>query len=775
MGKGSGGGGQTTSTTNTSNIPEYARPYVETMLGSTQKQLFQGNTDESGNFNITGFQPYKAYGGTYDEQGNQISYDPSKAIAGFSPMQQQAQQGISQMQTPGEYGAAKGITGYGAMNALSLGQQANPYDFQNQVGGYMNPYMQQVLAPQMDELRRQAGITGTQQASQATQAGAFGGSRDAIMAAENQRNLMTAQNQAIGQAYGNAFNQAQNQYNQSGAFQLQANQAGMQNAAQLAGLGQQELAAQQGIYGLQNQTGASQQALEQQKINQAMTDYANAQQYPLMQLGTMSNMLRGLPMQASTTNQYAAAPNAITQGIGAAGALGSLAAATKAEGGIISVPSYNVGGAVEADLEDMDVDGLKRQVKESSSPRVKQMAQRILAEKQMATPRMAGGGIIAFAEGDKVEDNIDGMQLAEATQARDPNVVSDMDGIMMAKAEPRPAPVVQPAPTKPAAPVVTAPAPLGIVEAAQKDQAAQQAIANKSLEDIMAERQAIRENLGVGTDTARENLRAEEMSRRANLKDEAERQRNMRLAEFFASWGSTPGGTLVAGMAALKKTIPGMVEDRKEAKKLERESDKIIYDIDQATRLEKLGRIDEAAAIKEKAATHAQQLNRDLMHLQGIRETNISHEKTAKITADRMAGSQERTAEIADKRLLETQRRNFQTAQNEARKASAALEAQIAKEAKDPAYSRAKVIADSNVRGTNKTLKENSIKTVADTKADWEARRTAVKSDLDLANAQLKEVTESMGIGKKKTDNSGNAETPVKRPSLDDPSLQLKP
>jgi len=36
--------------------------------------------------------------------------------------------------------------------------------------------------------------------------------------------------------------------------------------------------------------GAAQQAQQQQIINQAMQDYANAQQYPLMQLGTMSNM-----------------------------------------------------------------------------------------------------------------------------------------------------------------------------------------------------------------------------------------------------------------------------------------------------------------------------------------------------------------------------------------------------------------------------------------------------------------------------------------------------
>ena len=91
-----------------------------TMLGATQKQLFQGDTDKSGNFNITGFQPYKAYGGTYDAQGNQTAYDPSKGIAGFSPMQQAAQQGVAGMQVPGQYGQAMDITGAGVQGDPSV-------------------------------------------------------------------------------------------------------------------------------------------------------------------------------------------------------------------------------------------------------------------------------------------------------------------------------------------------------------------------------------------------------------------------------------------------------------------------------------------------------------------------------------------------------------------------------------------------------------------------------------------------------------------------------
>lgn len=723
---GGGGGGQTTSTSYTSNIPEYARPYVDTMLGATQNQLFNttqhagtpDSYDDQGNLvkgtgaytEITGFKPYQAYGGTYDDQGRQLSYDPSKAIAGFSPMQQQAQTGIMGMGVPGQFETSTQTANYLASQLAN--QSYGPSQFQKyQMNGiddintgrfdkaaadqYMNPYMQGVVDIQKREANRQAQQMASQNAAKFAGAGAFGGSRQAISMAEADRNL--AQQLGDIQATGSnqAWQQAQQQFNADQARQLavaqgnqaknlsmgqtnlqallntqaqqeqarqfganyglQSQQAALGAARDAANYGQMGLQAQKDIYGLQNQVGAQQQAREQQIINQAMTDYANAQQYPLMQLGTMSNMLRGLPMQAQTTSQYAAAPNAITQGIGAAGAAASLYNATKgASGGLPSefeyasggIVSYNVGGQVESQLEDMDIEGLKREAKESSSPRIKQMAQRLLAEKQMAqAPRMAGGGIIAFSKGEEVEDKLDGIQLAEATQARDPRVVSDADGILLADATPRaaatkpaPAPTSTPAPAAKATPL-PAPTPQGIVPNVQKDLAEHQAVANKSIEDIMAERQALRESLGVGTNKPQEDFRASVMAERANLKDEAERQRNMRLAEFFASWGSTPGPVLVAGMSALKKSIPGMVEDQKEAKKLQRESDKILYDIDNATRLEKLGRIDEAVAIKEKAATHAQALNKDLLHYAGVVKTAEAHSANAAATRDAAAAT----------------------------------------------------------------------------------------------------------------------------------------
>jgi hypothetical protein len=110
----------------------------------------------------------------------------------------------------------------------------------------------------------------------------------------------------------------------AGQYGLQGlGQAG-QMGNQLANIGQQQLAAQQGIISTQNQMGAQMQAQEQQKINQQIQDYATQQQYPFMQLGIMNSLLRGLPMQNTTTQSYQAQPaigqQALGLGLGALGA-----------------------------------------------------------------------------------------------------------------------------------------------------------------------------------------------------------------------------------------------------------------------------------------------------------------------------------------------------------------------------------------------------------------------------------------------------------------------
>jgi len=304
----------TQTTVQNTNIPEYAQPYVESMLGATQQQLFNTTTDENGNVNITGIKPYQPY-----------STNPQDYVAGFSPLQQQAQQGAANLQLPGQYGAATGAAATGTMQALGAGQNlqsqlTNP----NAMAQYMNPYLQNTLAPSMQLLNQQYGQQAAQEQGQATNAGAFGGSREALMSSLNQQNQMLAQNQLVGNAYSQAYQNAQGQAANVVNMGLQGAQAGIQGAGQLGALGGQQLQAQQGILSAQNAAGAQQQAQQQQIINQAIQNYAVAQQYPQQQLAFMNAQLRGLPLQSSTVQQYQAAPSAISQaaGLGTAGIAG---------------------------------------------------------------------------------------------------------------------------------------------------------------------------------------------------------------------------------------------------------------------------------------------------------------------------------------------------------------------------------------------------------------------------------------------------------------------
>jgi hypothetical protein len=323
-GSSGGGGGPTNTTTQTSNVPEYARPYVENMLASTQKQIY--TTNDQGE--QTGFRPYQPY-----------STNPNDYVAGFSPLQQQSQAGAANLQTPDQYGAGSSLAGMAGLGSLGVSRQAAGAGQQynrmaqdpNSMQGFMSPYMQNVVDYQKSQAVRDYGIGQQGLRAQAARSGAFGGSRQAIQEAESQRALGSQLQGIEAQGAQQAFQNAQ-QAQQFGAnLGLQGYGAALQGLGQanqaagtLGQLGTQQLGAQTNILNLQSQAGAQQQAQEQQKINQSIQDYATAQQYPYMQLGVMNSMLRGLPLQSSTTQMYQAQPSTGQQllgyGLGALGA-----------------------------------------------------------------------------------------------------------------------------------------------------------------------------------------------------------------------------------------------------------------------------------------------------------------------------------------------------------------------------------------------------------------------------------------------------------------------
>jgi hypothetical protein len=288
----------------------------------------------------------------------------------------------------------------------------------------------------------------------------------------------------------------------------------------------------------------------------------------------------------------------LTQAIGAAGTGASLynafnpasAATPKAKGGIIS---YKVGGEIESDLENMDEEGLQKQLKESSSPSVKRMAQRILRERQMSkAPSLAGGGIIAFAEPNRannqslVEEPVEppqltaGQMLQQRVLQGEPtkDITKSPAGIMQAAK----APAVAVAPTPKVEDTLGDLSPFYKSMYLKAD-----AVSKQPRQEIAAELKA-----EAGPNLGAQEQRAKMMSERVNTEDEAKRNRYLRAAEFFASWGSTPGPTLVAGMTAVKANVGNIIADEKEAKKIRMEIDKSIYALDEATRLEEKGYMD---------------------------------------------------------------------------------------------------------------------------------------------------------------------------------------
>jgi hypothetical protein len=407
-----GGGGPSGSTQTASSIPEYARPYVEKTLGQAQAltdinnnpyQPYQGQQ-------LAGFTPMQTQGMTaigdmkpaaqigmgtdWANKGAAGGIDSASTAYGYGAQGNQAgQQGLN-IGTAGGLGygsQAAGLaganinTGLAGMQAgMGYGQQAqDPSAVQN----YMNPYLQASLQPQLAEMQRQYGISGAQGQSNATKAGAFGGSREALMSSENQRNKNMAMNQAIGQGYNTAYDVANRNMQAGASLGMQGAQtglAGLQGANQsyatglqgvntaLAGTSQGMQGAQTGLagvagaqagYGLgisgantlnslantqynqemgiaqaQMAAGAQQQALQQQGLNTAYGQYQQQLQYPYQQLSFMQGMYAGLPMSNTAQTMYQN-PSAISQiaGVGttAAGAYGLYKGLSKAEGGQI--------------------------------------------------------------------------------------------------------------------------------------------------------------------------------------------------------------------------------------------------------------------------------------------------------------------------------------------------------------------------------------------------------------------------------------------------------
>lgn len=249
-----------------SNLSNWAGDYVTNMLGKGQ---------------ALSEMPYDQYQGPL--------------TAGASTLQNKVSTGLQNTNFPGNLGAS-----FSSTTAPTIGAEGQPTGGGGIASNYMNPYLSAVLNPQLAEMRRQAEINNQSSLGGLTKVGAFGGGRQAIMESEAGRNLLNAQNTAIGQGYSNAYDKGLQQFN------IEQGQA-----KTLADMMTQQGAVDRGITG------------EGIAANKAQFEEARLNPYKMVQF--QQSLLSGLPLAAQTYNQ--APTNNLTQFADAATTLNKMLAA----------------------------------------------------------------------------------------------------------------------------------------------------------------------------------------------------------------------------------------------------------------------------------------------------------------------------------------------------------------------------------------------------------------------------------------------------------------
>tara|TARA_R110001592_G_scaffold244329_1_gene505724 strand:- start:366 stop:1424 length:1059 start_codon:yes stop_codon:yes gene_type:complete len=168
---------------------------------------------------------------------------------------------------------------------------------------YMNPYVNAALQPQLDELRRQSEMSRVQQAGRLTQAGAYGGSRQALADVELSRGMLANMANVTGQGYNQAYQQAQSQF----------------NTEQQQGQQSQNFANQFGLQALANQIQAGQieRNIEQEGITADRLQFEEERDFPYKQVQYQQSLLQGLPIAAQSYNY--AQPSALSDFLSGSG------------------------------------------------------------------------------------------------------------------------------------------------------------------------------------------------------------------------------------------------------------------------------------------------------------------------------------------------------------------------------------------------------------------------------------------------------------------------
>ena len=278
-------------------IPEWFKPYMEDVFSEAQAITGIGTEDGP-----TGYEAAPGKGQLADRGWDRL--------ADVDPFQTEALQKIGE-----GYDIAQGDLGE-AITATKGAATGLPGTDMSQ---YMNPFQQAVTDINIREEQRRAAGDRTRVGDMAAKAGAFGGSRGALMEQEFERNL--------GQRLSDIQTRGSQAAYQSGLQQMNIDrQRQLQAAQQQAGLGLQKQQAM--MSGLQGMLGAGGQrrALAQQPIDVGYGQFLEEREFPKENLGFYSGLIRGYqPPPARYAQTQTMSPySGLQSGIGMAGALGSL-------------------------------------------------------------------------------------------------------------------------------------------------------------------------------------------------------------------------------------------------------------------------------------------------------------------------------------------------------------------------------------------------------------------------------------------------------------------
>lgn len=267
-----------------------------------------------------------ATSGTQETIAREAPGVEARKLALYDQAVQLAQQPISLPAVQVAAPSALQQTGFGMAGQTGVGQQTVGEGIQSLQAGlgaayggpnisqFYNPYQSYVI----DEINRQAQQAQNQLSAQAVGAGAFGGGREGVQRAEQERARLGQVGQAQAAGYQSALQAAQAQQN------LQA-QTGLSAGQALLGAGAQQQAMQQGDIQSLLQAGGIQQQLGQQALEAARQTQLQQAYEPYQRTEFLKNIMTNLPTtQSSITATTAPGANPLAQAAGAG--LGAYAA-----------------------------------------------------------------------------------------------------------------------------------------------------------------------------------------------------------------------------------------------------------------------------------------------------------------------------------------------------------------------------------------------------------------------------------------------------------------